>query len=193
MPDHDALARTSGEHTTDDHALIARIRQGDVSAFEQLIVTHANTLTKLAYYITGSRDAADDVVQQVFVELWERRDTLDPHRLQAFLHRAIRNRALDETSAAARRERYGVTQRADANAGGIVAPVRNPEDALLAATTVHGAVHRLATRRRIAIQLRFQEQMTHAEIAEVLGISPLAAQLLVVRGLADLRGMLKKE
>jgi len=98
----------------------------------------------------------------------------------------VHNRALDERKAAAVRSRF----RDAGIAGTSVEP--SPEERILAKAVVWTAVDQLSERRRLAVRLRFTEQMTHTEIGQVLGISPLAARLLVTRALSELRTILEK-
>lgn len=185
-PDRESQFENERESAA-DLVLIALLQRGDAKALATIMLQYTDRLTRLAFYTTGSRDVADDIVQRVFVELWERRATLHLERLRPYLFRAVRNRAINECDATAVRTRYRATAHVEAAA---IEP--SPEDRILTETVVHSAVNQLSERRRFAIRLRFDEQMTHAEIGEVMEISPLAAQLLVTRALVDLRGILKK-
>jgi RNA polymerase sigma-70 factor (ECF subfamily) len=173
-----------------ERVLVGRLRQGDPEAFATLMAQYTNRLTRFAFYTVGSRDAAEDVVQQVFVDLWERRATLDPDHLKAYLFRAVRYRALNERTSQAVRQRYTTTIQAEAEAGAIPTVVPSPEERVLTSAAIQAAVKQLSERRRLAIRLRLEEEMTYPEIAESLGVSPMAAQRLVARAMADLRTLL---
>ena len=188
MVDRDDVRDTGHNTGRDaDRMLSAQLRDGNPDAFARVVVQYTDRLTRLAFYITGARDSADDVVQDVFVDLWERRDALRVESLKSYLFRAVHNRALNDRKATAVRKRYQLTALAEAEAA---AP--SPEYRVLTQAAVQSAVDQLAERRQIAIRLRFEEQMTHAEIASILAISPLAARLLVARALADLREFLEQ-
>ncbi len=182
--------RRHGVEYVEERFLVARLREGDPDAFATLVTLYVDTLTRMAFYATGSRDTADDVVQRVFVELWERRATLDPNRLRPYLLRAVRNRAIDEGNAALVRSRHRATTQAEASAGSVLAATPSPEEDILNDVTVQAAIARLSPRRRLAVRLRLQEEMSHAEIAEVLEISVVAAKRLVARGIVELRQLL---
>jgi RNA polymerase sigma-70 factor (ECF subfamily) len=170
-----------------ERALVRRLREGDPEAFAMLIARYTNQLARFAFYIVGSRDGADDIVQQVWTHLWEQRAMLDPERFKPYLFRAVRNRALDEQSATYVRERYRTNVLAEATAGTLANAVPSPEETVLTKAVVQAAIEQLPERRRLAIRLRFEEEMSHAEIADVLGVSSVAAQRLVSRAMADLR------
>lgn len=170
---------------------IARTRDGDRAAFTALMTRYLDDVTRVAFYMTHSRDAADDIAQRVWIWLWDHRAELDPDRpLKPYLLRAVRNRALDERKADAVRERYRDDVQAGALAGSVRAVVPSPEGAILTVATVVAAIDQLAESRRLALRLRLLDGMEHAEIAEILGISSAAARQLVHRGLADLQKML---
>lgn len=171
--------------------LLTRVRVGDPQAFATLVEQYLEQVTRVAYYIVGSRDAADDVAQIVFVQIWEQRAVLDPARpIKPYLLRAVRNRALDERKADAVRSRHRLQAIAEATAGTVAAVVPSPEGAVLSAATVQAAVARLSERRQLALRLRLEEQLTHAEIGHILDIAPAAAERLVARALQEVREIL---
>jgi DNA-directed RNA polymerase specialized sigma24 family protein len=136
------MADGSPADVKDERTLIAQMRRGDPRAFAELIAQYVNAMTRFAFRIIGSRDTAEDVVQQVFVQLWERRATLElDMRLKAYLFRAVRNRALNESKAAAVRERYASSIPLGAS------QVPSHEEPVLAEQSVHAAVNRLSGRR----------------------------------------------
>lgn len=80
-----------------DQVLVARLQAGEPQALASLMAEYANRLIKFAFSILGSRDAAEDVVQQAFIDLWDRRMALTPDSyLKAYLFRLVRNRTLNE-------------------------------------------------------------------------------------------------
>src|SRR5688572_27325064 len=58
-----------------DAALLARLRAGDELAFDTLMLDHAAALVAFGVTLLGTRDAAEDVVQDLFLWLWDRRET----------------------------------------------------------------------------------------------------------------------
>ncbi len=185
--DHQQIANAAS-CALDDRALVACLRDSDTRAFAVIMGKYMNPLTRFAFSIVGSHDVADDVVQYVFVRLWERRHKLHPDsQLKPYLFHVVRNRALNEQSANSVRDRYQANAQADAIAGVLPSVVSSPEDEILTNAVVQTAIEQLSERRRMALQLRLREELTHAEIAEILEISAMAAQRLVARALADLR------
>jgi RNA polymerase sigma-70 factor (ECF subfamily) len=73
----------------------ARIVEGDVQALEALMAAYASSLTRFAATVVTSASLAEEVVQDVFVRLWDRRASLDASgNVIGYLYRSVRNRAL---------------------------------------------------------------------------------------------------
>ena len=80
----------------DDRALLDRIRQGDQSAFDTVFRAHYAPLVGVAEGMLRSRALAEEIVQDVMLELWKRRESLAiEDSLRAYLFRSTRNRSLN--------------------------------------------------------------------------------------------------
>lgn len=81
----------------DDRDLLGRLRAGEQSAFDAIFRGHYATLVRLAEGMLRSRAAGEDVVQEVMLELWRRREeVVIQESLRAYLVRSTRNRALNQ-------------------------------------------------------------------------------------------------
>jgi RNA polymerase sigma-70 factor (ECF subfamily) len=178
--------------STDFATWCRRLRASDREAFAALFRSTHDALFRYACGLTRDAAAARDVLQDVFVALWEMRQRLDPARpLEALLYRMTRNRALnyrrDTTSRAA--------TRATLEAHEIAGPARPdaPDAALEAATLdaqLQAWVDALPERQREALTLSRQHGLTHDEIARVMDISPRTVNNHLVRALRTLRDRL---
>src|SRR5881227_3517866 len=75
----------------------ARVRTGDAQAFEALFRAYVDPLCSFAYSYVESESQAQEIVQDLFARLWERRETLErPRSVRAYLYGATRNRVLNE-------------------------------------------------------------------------------------------------
>ena len=193
--DNDSAEIDAGEKDTVSHvelSLLEGVRSGDTDAFAKLVELHIDTLTQVAFYLSHSRDTADDIVQNIFIALWENRSRIDPDRsLKPYLLRSVRNRALDEHKSDQIRTRYRDIQIAEISSGVRSAQVPSPEGTVLDKATIQQALYHLPQRRRLALQLYLIDDLSESEIAEVLGASPQAADRLIRRALSDLRSLLK--
>jgi RNA polymerase sigma factor (sigma-70 family) len=138
-----------------------------------------------AYAATLLRDsaAAEDVTAQAFERAYKKRSRFDARRgsPRAWLFGIVRNAALDELR---RRKR-------DASAE-IPGPIEEPgpdEAAELAAerAAVRAALSRLPSRDREVIALKYHAELSNAELASVLGVSPTNAGTLLHRAMTKLR------
>ena len=172
-----------------------RIRGGDERAFEALFRAYGGPLCEFALGYVKSSGAAQDLVQDLFVHLWENRETLGtPRSVQAYLYGAVRNRALNqmrrsriELAFVMRTLRSGVAH--DAATRTIT-----PEDDLHArefADAVARAVEKLPPRCREAFTLTRDYHLSYAEAAQVLGITPKTVHIHIGRALALLREHLR--
>src|SRR6266496_6273697 len=78
------------------HDLVARIRAGDEAAFEAMFRTYYDPLCRYVSACLGSRDAAEDAVQGVFVRIWEDRARWVVSDVRHYLYAAVRRRAISQ-------------------------------------------------------------------------------------------------
>lgn len=79
-----------------DQQLVKKIRNGDDAAFEQLFRAYFKLLTVYAASFLKDLDVAQDLTQDVFVRLYERKSSLEIHSsLKSFLYTTVRNKCLD--------------------------------------------------------------------------------------------------
>lgn len=79
----------------DDNYLLERVRAGDKNAFEQTFRKFYRKLRIYAFTFVKDNDNAEEIVQQVFCKIWERRDQLRPEgSLQPLLYRSVYNESL---------------------------------------------------------------------------------------------------
>ena len=164
-----------------------RVRQGDARAFEALFRSLYPPLVRFAAGLAGEADEADDLVQEAFVRLWERRTTLDPERsVRALLYRTVRNLAYNRTRDRSRRrhlleshEPPEASPRAD-----VVLEARHTAEHL------RRAVAALPERQREAFLLTRVEGLSHTDVADVMGIAAATVNVHLVRALKTLRSSL---
>jgi RNA polymerase sigma-70 factor (ECF subfamily) len=171
---------------------IARIPRGDADAFERMVDEFAPGLRRTAFQYTRSREAAAEVVQDVFYKMWRNRATAEGFigrkDLQAYLYRAARNQALDY---AARESTRSEWRRASREEGAAVPRHAVPADALVEladlVATIDQVLAEMPERRRAVCALRWRQGLSVAEIAEQLGIAVKTAEVQIGRGLRQLR------
>jgi RNA polymerase sigma-70 factor (ECF subfamily) len=172
-------AAASSDAAALDRSLIERIIAGDEDAFRAVYLEHYSALHAVARGIVKSSDVADDVVQQVFVEIWSRRAQWNPVQLRPSLIRSVRYRALDQL----RRVRGNVELHSSLPASGVTGIDEEYQDL---AQRLSRAINALPERRRTALLLRAVHELSYADIGAALEVSEKAAFVLVARARASL-------
>ena len=152
-----------------DHELLKQLRAGSRAAFDTIFRTHYGPLVALAERVLRDRSAAEDVVQDIMVELWRRRETLTIETtLKSYLFRATRNRALNAIRHE-QVERRAAPYLATDPATPPTVEQKLHEDDLAAA--VQRAVEELPARCREVFELSRVHGLKYAEIASAMNIS----------------------
>ena len=195
-----------------DADLVARIASGDQAALAETYDRHAGTIFRAAMRMLGDSFAAEDVVQETWLVLWDRAERFDPDRgsLLAWLLTIARNRSLDRLRAARRRPALvpvGVSgggvdpetlERALAAADGAGRPAGeiDPEDVAVRRwqrAAVRAVLDVLPETERRVIELAYDAGLSQAEIAERLGWPIGTVKTRTRRGLMRLRAALGDE
>ncbi|MHB0961643.1 MAG: RNA polymerase sigma-70 factor [Gemmatimonadaceae bacterium] len=173
----------------DDARLIALLRSGDAHAFEHVYRSYVVALCQLADSYVRSRDAAEDIVQDLFTWLWANRHGFHPeHGLRAYLFGAVRNRALNALRDEATASRVVETHLTSGNGRS-----ESADAELMAAdleSAIQAAVEGMPPRCREVFVLLRTQTLTYAEVAVILGISPKTVEVHMTRALAILRARL---
>jgi RNA polymerase sigma-70 factor (ECF subfamily) len=192
----DVAAHAIPCHAVPEPELIERVRTGDERAFEFLFKTYYRPLCDFTYGFARCRDIAEELVQTVFLRIWEKRDSWHPAAgVRAYLFAACRNAALDHL----RHERVvaragGSSEAPGEPSAGAGMPPLAPDEVLHArelSDAFHAAVQGLPERRRTVLVLRWQHHLTNEEIARALGITVKGVEAHVTRSLAALRDRLR--
>lgn len=150
----------------DDRLLALRLCSGDDSALREILDRHGALVLGLARRVTGSRAMAEDVMQEVFAELWARPGRYDSQRgtLRAYLGILTHRTAVDAVRSAVRRQAR--EERAERP---WAVPV-DPTDMATSQEMVRQAIERLPNEQRRAVELTFWQGMTNHEVAQALGV-----------------------
>ncbi len=170
-----------------------RLKASDRTAYGELFEEMYEPLFRYVRSITQSRGAAQDVTQDVFIRLWEARDSLSPDQsLEAYLYRIARNRAYNRERNQRTRAEKEETVREQTAAQ--PAPPTRP-DAATDAERLEDRLWRwigeLTERQREALVLSRFDGLSHEEVAEVMDISPRTVNNHIVRALKHLRGRIR--
>lgn len=170
-----------------DPELLARARRGDGAAFARLVAPHLDRAFRLAARLTGNRALAEDAVQEALVIVHRDLERFAAGTsLRAFLCGTTLRAASTLMRSARRRT---VREQVAAAPNGFVGPEAAAQARELQ-ETLDRALQALPERRREAVLLRLDADLSHADIAVILGTTEAAARQLVYEAQKALRAAL---
>lgn len=153
-----------------DAALVRRLLQRDVSAFEELYDRHSRLVYALVLRILQQATTAEEVVQDVFLQLWRNTTQYDGSRgpFVPWLLAIARNRALDQLRLKSERQRRREEQTDELPPVLAIPDLEGSLDEKRRATRVRELMNSLHPQQRRAIELAYFEGLSHSEIANAL-------------------------
>lgn len=175
--------------------LVRQVGQGDRRSFEQLYDRFSGVLFSIAYRMLRSQEAAEDVLQDVFVQIWKKAPLFDPRRGRPMTWAVTltRNKAIDLMRSAQRRSGLHDTIQREIEAATRFED-RSSFDAVASDEMwklVRNAIEKLSKEQREAIELAFFGSMTQTEIAEHLDAPLGTIKARIRRGMLALREMIE--
>jgi RNA polymerase sigma-70 factor, ECF subfamily len=167
-----------------DEALVAWSAGGDRRAFHEIVARHGPFALRVARRLLSDWLAAEDVVQDAMVRAWSQASRFDPARarFRTWLYRIVVNLCLDQ-----RRRIQPESLPDDLE---FVDPAPGPDETLAARqwdVALAAALGELPVRERAAMTLVYDEGLSAAEAARILGASAKAVERLLARARARLR------
>ena len=169
-----------------------RIRESDRIAFSELFNAMSSRLVRYAHGITKDEASAYDVLQDVFLKLWEMRDKLNPESsLQSLLYTMTRNASLNVN----RRKGYlvhdeQVMELNDLKGARSEHASDEKLDAINLSRSIDKWIEELPERRKEAFVLSRRHDFSHREISEIMGLSERTVNTHIFLALKYLRGKL---
>jgi len=166
-----------------DERLIALIRENDLTAFERIYNKYWSKLYLSAYNILRDRQVAEDVTQEVLVNLWMKRGNLQLNSLNAYLYTAVRYQVFNVIrSGKVRADLFNHLEELFSNNGGEDILSEKDINRLLD----QGVAELPDKCRQIFIMSR-KEHLSTKQIAERLGIAPKTVENQLTVALGRLR------
>lgn len=181
-----------------DVRLMLEVRDDSATAFEELMLRYQNRLIAVLDHLVGKRDLAEDLAQDVFLRVYRARKRYVPgSKFSTWLFTIANNVASNALRSLARRPEIHLDPSRSGSMG--VNPIEQikPAASALMPTrmldraemrdVVRAAVSTLSQRQRMAVLLAKFEQLSYAEIGEIMELSPQAIKSLLSRARANLR------
>ena len=179
----------------EEASLLSRIAQGDSAGFDELHRRYNSMILSCAYGVLGNREAAEDVVQDVLLQIWKKAPTYHASRGKAstWLITLARNKSIDRLRSIQRRAKLQETVEQQEKSAlqfddrdSLQEALRNERGAVL-----REALDKLNSEQRESIQLAFFEQLPYPAVAQRLGVRLATIKARIRRGLMKLRELVQ--
>ncbi len=179
------LQNRAGEKT--DNELLESIRLDDKSSFEQIYKRYWQELYVYAFNVLREREICEDIVQEIFVDLWTRRHDIEINSLGSYLYRSVRFQIFNNF----RRSKYKkqLIERFDA-----IIRLYNLDELYEKKelkANINKIVSGLPEQRRLIFQMSRQDGLSNKEISEDLNISLQTVKNQISESLKFIRKSLK--
>ncbi len=168
----------------DDLKLWNQISSGDVNSFSTLFNNYYNPLYIYAYRFVKDISAAENIVQEVFVFLWTKREKIQiKYSLKSYLYTAVRNHSLNHL------KQQSFTESLDEKPDLHNKSIHSPEDEFIKKEfhlKVQEAIGQLPEKCRQIYLMNRYDNLKYREIAEILGISVNTVKTQLNRALKSL-------
>jgi RNA polymerase sigma-70 factor (family 1) len=171
-----------------DNILLERLKAGDTLAFKAIYERYWQRLYRLALSKTRVPGVAEELVQEIFVRLWERRDGLNVDNLEAYLTTAVRYGVISyfRQQISTRQHTAVLPDDIDpATASDIALTVREIR------TTIDEAIANLPDKTRQIFTMSRFEELPHKQIANALEVSEKTVEYHITQALKSLRTRLR--
>ena len=183
-------------HSLTETALIAQLREGNEAAFKQVFEAHQDRIYNTILYMVQSVEEAKDLTQEVFVDVFLSIENFKAQsKLSTWIYRIAINKALNHQRFKKAKKRLGavlsifnlspVDDAPDFVHPGIL--LENKE----LSETLHKAINELPEKQKMAFILRQLEDLSYAEIAEVMQTTTPSVESLLFRAKQNLQKILK--
>ena len=176
---------------------MTQVQNGDKLALKKLYDRFSNILLGMIYKILRDREESEDLLQEIFVKIWNKADQYDPSRGSAysFIATLARNRAIDRTRSRAfknrRKDDYVIND--DEYSFNLSTDNPNPEEKIELnerAVGVRKALAKLNENERQVLYISYFDGLSQSEIAEKIDIPLGTVKYRMRQGMIKLRDML---
>ena len=188
---------TQTADSIEESRLLQQIGVGDRASFDELHRRMNTLLFSIAMGVLNNREAAQDVIQDVFIQIWERAASYDAERGKAstWLITLTRNKSIDRLRALNRRTRLNSDFEEQGKTDVRFDDRDSLTDAVMAerAATIRTAISKLNADQQAAIQLAYFDDMPYPAVAQRLSVPLGTVKARIRRGMKKLKNLLDSE
>jgi len=177
--------------------LLRQIGQGDRRSFEAFYDRFSGVLFSTCYRVLNNQEAAEDTLQDVFIQIWEKAPFYDPARGKplSWAVTLTRNKAIDRLRSTQRRGRLQEEMQRESETFEQFDDRSSFNAAASGETSVlvRAAIEKLSKDQREAIELAFFSSLTQTEISERLNVPLGTVKARIRRGMVKLRHVLSPQ
>lgn len=175
----------SPNENINEQNLLLQMKAGDEKAFEKIFTFFYPHLVLFAQKYLGDRDASESLVQDVFVNMWEKKSKLDIRSLKGFLVVSVRNRCTNEL-----KHQKVVRDFEKASDGDQHVEWPQYQEAIYM-NRINQVIDELPTQRKRIFRMSRMDGLKYKEIADKLNISPKTVEVQMGKALKYLREKLQ--
>jgi RNA polymerase sigma-70 factor (ECF subfamily) len=177
--------------------LVRRCRNGDGSAWEEIVSNFSRRIFNLAYRFTSNAEAAEDLTQEVFVRIYKTLDQFDPKQgdLTNWLMRLARNLIIDDYRKRQRNPQDSVAEDVEDHIFHLRAvggTQQNEMERRELCAQVQAGINKLPSDLRVCVILRDIEELSYQEIVDLLEIPEGTVKSRINRGRIELAKILRR-
>jgi RNA polymerase sigma-70 factor, ECF subfamily len=173
-----------------DNQLFETLKAGDITAFEMLFRTYYQPLCNYAYTFVQDHDEAEEIVQSTFMQVWEKKSTLEIRAgVKPYLYAMVRNACLNVIKHEKVKQQHAAVELAVGERS--VESVTRSVMASELEAKIYNAMEALPEQCRLVFKLSRFEELKYSEIAEQLSISIKTVENHMGKALKIMREQLK--
>jgi len=172
-----------------DNVLLKLLKISDELAYKELYLRYWRRLYRSAVSKTNSKEVAEDIVQSVFTDLWDRRESHQIQSIAAYLETAVKYQIINYIkSAISKRTQYagiGELQKAEENSADLPLLVQELN------TAIDKAISQLPQKTQTIFRLSRFEKQSNKDISRIMDLSEKAVEYHITQSLKSLRFFLR--
>jgi RNA polymerase sigma-70 factor (family 1) len=174
--------------TLEDQHLLLALQQGDEKAFNEIYQRYWEKLVAIGYYHTRNKEMAEEVVGDVLMGLWNKKQDLEIRSLSAYLGTAVKYAVFKVLVRHQRRQDILQKQAGPDTDDG----TEKKLDARFLREFLEGVVETLPEKTRLVFRYSREEQLSVSEIAGKMELSPKSVEYHITKALKTLREYMQK-